>query len=233
LARTIQRHPRVDRCHLEFRESIYGARRYDHPWLLPFLGRVIWLADSIRLSGRIVGIDKINHFIREGLSHWRAAGRPGGDIADVLARELGSPARRWSMTERGLKGLALTGVLSYADLAASYAGYRYWRDLLSLDGPGAYVGRDARSGQYVQRRRVTFADYVTDAWDEAINCSAFLPAAARDVRIALGRRGLQCPVTDCRTLAALPSAALYVNPACRSAAAADTYRTTRAAPIVQ
>jgi putative sterol carrier protein len=28
------------------------------------------VADSILLSGRVVGTDKIDHFIREGLEHW-------------------------------------------------------------------------------------------------------------------------------------------------------------------
>ena len=54
-----------------FGETIYGARLYNQPWLFPFLGRIILVSDSVRLSDRIVGLDKINHFIREGLAHWR------------------------------------------------------------------------------------------------------------------------------------------------------------------
>jgi hypothetical protein len=220
LARLIERHPDVDRCHLDFRTSIYGARPYHRPWLLPFLGRVIWLADSIRLADRIVGLDKINHFLREGLAHWRLVDDAGVDLPTVMARELGSEWRRWSLTERGLKGASLTGVLAYADLAASYAGYRFWRDLLAADQPDAFVVRDENTQRFVTRRRFTFAEYVTDAWDEAVNCSAMRPRLAREVTAALSRRGVTCPIADCASLAALPDARLYVNPGCLAQAEA-------------
>ena len=76
----ITRQSALDRCHLKFSDTIYGARRYDQPWLFPFHGRVIFVADSILLSGRVVGLDKINHFIREGLEHWRDVTRRGREI---------------------------------------------------------------------------------------------------------------------------------------------------------
>ncbi len=237
VARDVARHPDVDRCHLAFRDSIYGARPYHRPWLLPFTGRVIWLADSIRVAGHVVGIDKINHFLREGLAHWRAE-RSGADVAAIMTRELGRPGRRWRMTEYGLKGRALTGVLAYADLAASYGGLGFWRDLLSIDDADAYIRFDARAGRFVQQRPFTWAAYVNDAWDEAINCSAMQPALWKDVRPALDRLALRCPVFDCRFLSALPDAGLYVNPAClpdepRTAVGPVAYRRTTAAPIVQ
>jgi hypothetical protein len=204
----------IDRCHLAFKESVYGARAYNQPWLLPFNGRIIFLADSILVSGRVVGIDKFNHFIREGLAHWRDVERPGGGIGAVMARELGSPGRQWHWNEHGLKGLSLTGVLSYADLAASYSGFRFWSDLLSIGQPQSFVAYDTTVGAFVQRRRFSFAEYVTDAWDEGVNCSAFHPTLARQVGAALRARAMTCPVTDCRLLAGLPQAALYVNPVC-------------------
>ena len=88
-ARLIQKDPEISRCHLAFKESIYGARPYNQPWLLPFNGRVIFLADSIRLADRVIGIDKINHFIREGLAHWFAV-HEGEAIDSVMAHELGA-----------------------------------------------------------------------------------------------------------------------------------------------
>ena len=237
VAREVERHPEVDRCHLAFRDSIYGARPYHRPWLLPFTGRVIWLADSIRLAGRVVGIDKINHFLREGFAHWHAE-QSGDDVDTIMTRELGRPGRLWRMTEYGLKGRALTGVLAYADLAASYGGLGFWRDLLSVDHPGAYIAFDAQARRFTQQRPFTWATYVNDAWDEAINCSAVQPALWKDVRPALDRLALRCPVTDCQVLSSLPDAALYVSPAClpgvpRAAAERIAYRRTTAAPIVQ
>ena len=205
--------PGIDRCHLRFRESIYGARAYQYPWLFPINGRIIFLADSIALSGRVVGLDKINHFLREGLAHWRAT-QSGADIAVVLRRELGTPNRGWRLSEYGLKGLSMTGVLAYADLAAGYSGFTFWTDLLELDTARSFIAYDTQTRSYIQRRAFTFAEYVTDAWDEGINYSLFHPVLADQVAAALRRESLMRPVTDCRTLADLPHAELYVNPAC-------------------
>ena len=213
-ARWINEQPDVERCHLKFRESIYGAKPYDQPWLFPFTGRVIFVADSILLSGRVVGIDKINHFIREGLAHWRAIDRRSGDIRSVLKRELGPPRRQFRWTEYGLKGMSTTGVLAYADLAAGYFGYRFWSDLLSLDRPESFVAYDAMGQRFTQQRAFSFAAYVNDAWDEGINCSTLHPTLAREVATALRHRSMTCPVNDCQALAGLPEARLYVNPAC-------------------
>lgn len=212
--RWIDGQPQVERCHLALAETIYGARPYNQPWLFPFLGRVILVSDSILLSGHVVGLDKINHFIREGLAHWRHVNRGEDDIASSIAREWGPPHRQFRWTEYGLKGLSLPGVLSYADVAAGYAGFRFWSDLLSLDGPESYVAYDAELRRYTQPRAFRFDKYVNDAWDEAINVSEFQPALAREVQAALRQRGLTSPAADCRSLGALPDASLYVNPAC-------------------
>jgi hypothetical protein len=213
--RWIGERPDVDRCRLEFRDSIYGARPYNQPWLFPFTGRVILLADSIRVSGRIVGIDKINHFMREGLAHWRAVARPGGNIAAVMQEELGLPRRQLRWNEYGLKGWSLTGILAYGDLAASYSGYRFWTALLSVDAASSYVGYDPAAGRYIQRRAFTFAEYVNDAWDESLNCSEFGGTLAIQVKAALRQRQMTCPVAGAASLAGLPQAPLYVNPTLR------------------
>jgi hypothetical protein len=223
LARRVQRGRDIDRCHLAFRESIYGARPYNQPWLYPINGRVIFLADTINLSGRYVGTDKINHFMREGLAHWRAVDR-GADLAGVMTRELGPPGRQLRWNERGLKGLTLTGVLAWADLAASYSGFLFWSDLLAIDGGTSLIVFDALLGRFVQQRPFTFAAYVNDAWDEAINVSTFHPGLAREVAAALWTRSMTSPVTGCQRLADLPDARLFVNPSCRAPAADVTGR---------
>lgn len=202
----------VDRCRVSFGESIYGARPYNQPWLFPFTGRIILLADSIRVAGHLIGIDKINHFIREGLTHWKAVQRPGGDIAAVMVKELGPPGRQFRWNEYGLKGWSLTGVLAYGDLAASYSGYRFWRDISSVGGTGSYIQADGATGNFVQGQAVSFADYVNDAWDEGVNCSEFQPALAKQVASALAKRTMTCPAAGASSLSDLPDSSLYVNP---------------------
>ena len=212
--RWIDGQSQIDRCHLSFSETIYGARPYNQPWLYPFLGRTVFVADSLLLAGRVVGVDKINHFVREGLSNWRAVSGRGESIAQVLGRELDPALTGWRWTEYGLKGMSLTGVLSYADVAAGYSGFRFWEDLLQFGREQSLVAYDTALGQFVQVRDFTFAAYVSDAWDEAINYSAFHPTIGREVAAALRERGMTMPVRDCRPLSDLPDARLYVNPAC-------------------
>jgi len=203
--------PAIERCHLQFRDTIYGAKAYDKPWLFPFLHRIIFVLDSVQLSGRVVGLDKLDHFIREGLDHWRLT-EEGKTIAESMAHEVGSPSKHLQWTEYGVKGASLTGVFAYADLAAGYFGYRFWQRLLALDVPDGYIGRE-RDGHYAVRRPFTFSDYVNDAWDESINCSTFTPALGREVTAALEVRHLGCKPSP--SLASLPDSALYVNPTTR------------------
>jgi hypothetical protein len=202
----------IDRCHLRFRDTIYGARDYDKPWLYPFHGRIIFVSDSIRVSGLTIGLDKFEHFIREGLAHWRNVHLRGLDVTSTLQREWGGPRKEFAWTEHGLKGLTLTGVLSYADVAAGYWGFRFWSDLLSPAGPRALVRFDRAAGRYVPSRPFTFADYVNDAWDESVNCSTFDTKVGQDVAAALARRSTGCPIRADSSMAELPDASLYVNP---------------------
>jgi hypothetical protein len=214
LQRWVDDQPGIERCHLKFSETIYGARSYNRPWIYPFNGKIIFVADSIRLAGRTVGVDKIDHFIREGLDHWKTIDQNGGDIAASIAREMGPAKRQFTWTEYGLKGMSLTGVLAYADIAAGYSGYRFWDDLLSLDRPGSFVALDPATRRYRPRRPFTFADYVNDAWDESLNPSTYDPKLAKEVEAALTKRSMANPLTTCHALAQLPHANLYVNPAC-------------------
>ena len=166
--------------------------------------------DSIRVNGRLIGIDKINHFIREG-RRIEGGGRAG-------RQHRGCHAERtrfaWCQfrNEYGLKGWSLTGVLAYSDLAASYSGYKFWSDLSSIGQPGSLVKRDATSGRFVPRRPFTFADYVNDAWDEGVNCSEFQPGLAKQVASALAKRTMTCPAAGASSLSGLPDGRLYVNP---------------------
>ena len=204
----------IERCHLKFGDTIYGAKPYNQPWLYPFYGRIIFVADSVRLAGRTIGVDKFDHFIREGLDHWKFINREHGDIVASVGREMGPAKKQFAWTENGLKGMSLTGVLSYADIAAGYFGYRFWDDGLSLGRPGSFVAYDAATHSYSQRRTFTFADYVNDAWDESLNPSNFDEKLGRDVEAALKARSMTSPIGRCQSLATLPQASLYVNPAC-------------------
>ena len=127
--------------------------------------------------------------------------------------ELGPPRRQFSWTEWGLKGMSLTGVLAYADLAAGYFGYRFWTDLLAFDRPESFIRYDSATSRYTKGQPVSLAAYVNQAWDESINCSTFDSKLTPEVAAALARRAMTCATSYQSTLATLPDARLYVNPA--------------------
>ena len=203
----------IERCHLKFKDTIYGAKPVNQPWLLPFYGRIIFVADSILVAGHVVGLDKVDHFIREGLDHWKRVHEKGSEISASVAVEVGRPGGALKWTEYGLKGASLTGVFAYADLAAGYYGYQFWSDLLSIDQPRAYVGSSG-GGRYRQLRPFTFAPYVNAAWDERMNASTFEAKLEQDVGKVFRERSIDKPARDCASLAGLPDARLYVNPIC-------------------
>ena len=214
----INKQPEIERCHLDFSDTIYGAKPYNRPWMFPFYGRIIFVADSIRVTGRTVGVDKFDHFIREGLDHWKYMTEEHGDIAASVAREMGPPKKQWSWTEYGLKGLTMTGVVAYADIAAGYFGSRFWNEIMTFGQKDSYIAFDEATHRYVQRRTFTFADYVNDAWDESLNPSTFDPKLGVEVDAALKARSMTSAIGHCHGLAALPQAVLYVNPSCLTAA---------------
>ena len=217
----------LDRCHLKFKQTIYGhaSKGYNQPLMFIFYGRIIFVADSLRVAGRTVGVDKLDHFIREGLDHWKFIDEKHGDIAASVAKEMGPPRKQFSWTEYGLKGLTMTGVIAYADIAAGYYGYRFWDELLSLGRPVSYVTYDASTREYSQRRSFTFADYINDAWDESLNPSTFDPKLAVEVDAALKARSMTSAIGTCQPLAKLAQASLYVNPACLKVHSIATWQT--------
>jgi hypothetical protein len=134
-----------------------------------------------------------------------------------IAKETGSvdEAMRWGVgTEESYYGLLVSGVKSYADLSANYAGMRFWESI--VDGKDPYFA--CHEGLWARVREFTWKDYVTDAWDEGINCSQFTRSMGATVLNNLKRKGMTCPVADkvdvCRELTYMTDAKWFVSPAC-------------------
>jgi hypothetical protein len=79
------------------------------------------------------------------------------------------------------------------------------------------VGYNTARGRFAQTRLATLAAYVNPTWDESVNYSDFDPALDRQVATALERRSMIRHLDNCRALALLPDAQLYVNPRCLAA----------------
>ncbi|MBC7419996.1 MAG: hypothetical protein H7328_04645 [Bdellovibrio sp.] len=164
---------------ISFDESIYSSVKK-----FPILKR-FGVAPVINVNRVQIGTDKLGHFFNQGYSiYLNNAKRPSYDdrasIGFLDSLE----------SETSLYGLQTTGVKSYADMSANYDGQRFWEKLCGFPKtkdstrcePDAYLqcNTDGKWGLNL-KQKFTLKDYVTSAWDEAINCSSFDPDNAEGI----------------------------------------------------
>ena len=159
--------PEVAKIPVSRSESFVG----DFPLYAGRVAAIFGFGPTINIGGVYVGTDKIGHFFSQGRKFYRRYRRLGDEAA----------AARWStVTETGLFGRLMTGVLSNADLVANYEGYRFYRGLLH---DGVVNGKPAlirwREGGPERQRRFTWTDHVNPFWDEALNPNVYGPALLR------------------------------------------------------
>jgi hypothetical protein len=192
---------KIQHTQVSFKDSVYAEATIRESPAMRFAG----IAHSFKLAGHIVGTDKLGHFFMQGLDYYKRVHSDGIELNHVLKYEHG---------EDGIWGLATSGVKSYSDMTANYEGYLFWNEL--TQGTNPYV-RCENGKQWVKARDFSWADYVSDAWDEAINCSEMVPTLALKVEKRLEKMGLRCPVdpVKCQELGLLDKAEFYVSPVCR------------------
>ena len=79
------------------------------------------LGKLILVNGEYISGDKFSHFFNVGWSYYKEVYQKGKPIKETLM---------WGQkTEKGIWGLAITGVYSNAHLAANYDGMRFWSTL--------------------------------------------------------------------------------------------------------
>lgn len=195
----------IEHVKIDYKDSIYGdVTLFDSPALW-FVG----IGRSMRLAGTMVGTDKVGHFFMQGLDYYDRA-KSGKPLDRILAEDHG---------EDGVWGL--TGVYSYADMSANYAGYQFWNSLIR--GDQRYFKCVYGKG-WVKQRQFTWKDYVNDAWDEGINCSEMQPAVKERVKRRLSQLSMTCPVDPvrCANLNQMEKSQFIVSPYCRSMAHSTT-----------
>lgn len=192
---------KVQRTDVTMATSIYaGATLRESPAMF-FAG----IGRSFKLAGNVVGSDKLGHFFMQGLEYFKRVNDDGRELDSVLRDAHG---------EDGIYGMLLTGVKSYADMAANYQGYTFWNELYR--GAHPYV-RCENGRTWVRQRQFTWATYVSAAWDEAINCSELRPALKKRVNANLAKHGLgQCPLEParCHEVKQLKNSRYFLSPSC-------------------
>ena len=166
------------------------------------LVRTVARACTVNVDGNLFGTDKIIHFINLGhiyhsdLSRREEAGL-GESEAMARAVQL-SAGNNLLLSENGLLGMLTTGIRSNADLAANYAGLKFYRNLTEQVRIGARVMPPmlVRQGPYwrlndqVQPDSDFFTAFITPHWNEALNPNVYAIVTDARVRAMLRRR---CP----------------------------------------
>jgi len=159
----------IDRQLVERRASIYrDFGMFETPSLGGSEGR---LAPTLQVGNFRFGADKLGHFIDQGYVYF--------SLAYLDAAGVEQAQRYGENTERTYFGALLTGVYSYADLAANFQGMRFFTDLLGRY-PDPVTGKKTTqpyvrcvNQQWTRVRDFDWRHYADLAWNEASNCSQF------------------------------------------------------------
>jgi hypothetical protein len=146
---------------------------------------VFGVGRSFKVNGVMVGSDKFGHFVSIGRKYFRRELR-GWSREKILAQ--GAFAESW------LWGYFTTGVFSNADLVANYEGWLFYKSLYEdnvIPGKPAILIR--KDGRWLQQRPFSWADHITEYWDEALNPSYNVPSLNKRLRSAIERL---CPLYD-------------------------------------
>lgn len=127
---------------------------------------IVSMGAQVRFDDLVISSDKFTHFFAQGHDYLEVF-RDKGTVCAAL---------RWGrQSELGSKGIESTGVMSYGDLCANYAGLTFW---LTLTDP--QVGHLAcRDGKWIQTRCFDWAEHVTPGWDEGINIPCYKAGSVR------------------------------------------------------
>lgn len=174
---------------------------YHHPMLIIDVLKFprYWRTSTVMIDGTYLGTDKIVHFVHMGYIYfqdYRRALARGLDEQQALDRVINVGGGLNVISENVLLGGLSTGVRSNADLAADYAGLKFYRNLtepvrlegrmhpplLEHDGVHWRLGAPARPG------RDFFSRFVTDHWDEALNPNTYVLGVGIWVRDAIEDR---------------------------------------------
>jgi len=178
---------------------------YDDPLLVldvTKLVRSFFRACTVSADGKLFGTDKMIHFINLGrIYHAKYLGAKNRGVAEseAIAQAVDlSAGGNLFLSEGTLLGMYTTGIWSNADLAANYAGFKFYRNLTEQVRIGSRVmppmllkhGAYWRINDQVQPDSDFFTAFVTPHWNEALNPNVYSTAADARVRSMLRTRCL-------------------------------------------
>ena len=178
---------------------------YEDPLLIldvTKLVRTFARADTVNVDGRLFGTDKVIHFIHLGHiyhSTYLGARKQGLSESDAVSQAVQvSAGNNLFLSENALLGMLTTGIRSNADLAANYAGFKFYRNLTEEVHIGNKVmppmlvreGAYWRLDEHVRPDSDFFTAFITPHWNEALNPNVYAIVTDSRVRAMLSSR---CP----------------------------------------
>ena len=167
---------------LSLNDSIYRDINYIEGFSL----NISELSDVVRVSGHLVGLDKLGHFFAQGWQYFELTQEEGGNIEQAL---------QWGKEqEDGKYGYTTTGIFSFADLVANFNGLRFWNRVLGknddpllgfvanlLDSPyvtcNIQVVASLKHMKIVKaweyNKKFDLSVYIDGVWDEGNNCNSY------------------------------------------------------------
>ena len=178
---------------------------YEDPVLMLDITKVVRTlarACTVNAGGNLIGTDKIIHFLNLGHiyhSTYLSARKRGQSESDAVSEAVQlSAGDNLFLSENALLGMLTTGIRSNADLAANYAGFKFYRNLTEQVRIGNRVlppmlvrdGPYWRLNDQVQPDSDFFTVFVTPHWNEALNPNVYAIVTDARVRAMLHSR---CP----------------------------------------
>lgn len=163
----------LDRIITPIRKSIYR----DWKWYQAPVpgGWARWVSDPsasmLLVNGVFIGDDKFEHFFGSGFAYFKKSYLKGKGLRSAL--------KHGHRAETGYMGAVTTGIMSYGDLTANFNGMRFWNHILQKrpdimgQNIGPYVLCKNSKWEVAKVAPIDLGNYIDDAFDEAINCSAF------------------------------------------------------------
>ena len=153
-----------------YRKSIYAVKPSNYLSISP----------TVKIYGSQFGTDKIAHFFQQGYTYYKIYHRALAEKSDDS--EATRKAIRWGrMSENTFYGTLISGVYSNGDLAANYAGLKFYQGLTreikigENTRPAVLVLRDGvwAFNETADLRQILIKPFMTDHLNEALNPSIY------------------------------------------------------------
>lgn len=173
---------------------------FDDTIFKAFPSDYLMISHTVNLYGAQFGTDKIAHFFQQGFTYYKTVERAK---AKGQTEETGmQKAIRWGqMTEQTYYGNLISGLYSNGDLAANFAGMKFYQNLtreIKIDGktrPAILVLDDGlwKFKEPETLRENLLKPLISDHFNEALNPSIFIKLFRFDSTVRKIVRKKSCP----------------------------------------